>query len=268
VLGPEILKWTKTISLSLTRQLTYKFDFLLTLVLPPLVLVSVSYALWAEIFDREKIKEIGGFTRDAMLRYQCWTFIAALLVREHRSWNLSEDIRFGRITAFLLYPFTLWGAYASEFIAFQIIQLFVVAVSISALCLLNLVPMIPLATLASGLALSLLIAALWFSFEFLFGLLAFWLEETWILRYVFNLLTITLSGAFIPIELFPQWLQKVLQYTPFPLLTSIPVHVFLGSNSQPTLYLSLRVLFWTALASLCARYVWRRGIRLYSASGI
>ncbi len=264
----EVKKWTKTFSMALSRTMIYKLDFFITLTLPPLVLVLVSYALWVQIFDRHHIQSIGPFTRDEMLRYQCWTFIATLLARSHKSWNLSEDIRFGRITAFLLYPFSVWGVYTAEFIAFQAIQLCIAALALSVMIAAGLIPPVSIVALLAGVCISLAVGFLWFTFEFTFGSIAFWIDESWILRLVFFLLTTTLSGGFIPIELFPQWLQTTLEYTPFPLLTSIPVHIFMGTEREPLLPILIRVIVWTSVMVLCAQCVWRRGLRQYTAAGM
>lgn len=268
MLSNELKKWTKTISMALSRTMTYKLDFFLTLTLPPLVFVLVSYAIWAQIFDRHHLQSVGGFTRDEMLRYQCWTFIATLLARSHRSWNLSEDIRFGRITAFLLYPFSVWSAYTAEFIAFQVVQLFIVALTLSVMIGSGLVPAVSIDTLLAGVCVCLAVGFLWFTFEFVFGSIAFWIDESWILRLVFFFLTTTLSGGFIPIELFPQWLQVALQYTPFPLLTSIPVHIFLGTQRDTLLSILAQVIVWISVMALCAQCVWHRGLRQYTAAGM
>ena len=264
----EFAKWRTTIASSLARQMTYKVDFFLMLIAPSIVFVSVNYTVWRSIFTLRGDAPIGGFSMDEMLRYQCWSLIAAFLIRSHRSWDLSEDIRMGRITAFLLYPFDLWKFHACEFLAFQCVQIVMAAIAIITMITIGLLPLPPLACLMTGVFFSLCVSALWFLFEFAFGLVAFWLEETWILRFVFNLFAVLLSGAFIPIELFPQSLQAILRYTPFPLIASLPVHLFLGSNVTPLPFAFLSMAIWMAIMTLASIITWRRGIGLYSAAGM
>ena len=205
---------------------------------------------------------------ERMLAYQCWSFIVTILIRAHRSWNLSEDIRLGRITSFLLYPFDLWKFQASEFIAFQAIQLGIATLSFLALVGLGFVTLPPIGTLVAGLLFASCVGALWFILEFTFGLAAFWLEESWVLRFIFNQMALVLSGAFIPLELFPATLRRILEFSPFPLLTSIPVHIFMGTSSYslPSAFGILAT--WIVILAFMARAIWRRGVVLYSAAGM
>lgn len=264
----EFAKWRTTIASALVRHMSYKVDFFLMLLAPSLVFVSVNYTVWRSIYTLRGASSIGGFSMEEMLHYQCWSLIATLLIRSHRSWDLSEDIRMGRITAFLLYPFDFWKFHACEFLAFQCIQVGMAAVAIIVMVMSGLILSPPLTHVALGLTFSLVVSALWFLFEFAFGLVAFWLEETWILRFVFNLFAMLLSGAFIPIELFPGTLQKLLHYTPFPLLASLPVHLFMGSSTTSLPFAFLVMSVWMALVALASAITWKRGISLYSAAGI
>jgi ABC-2 type transport system permease protein len=264
----ELTKWHRTVISSLTRQMTYKIDFLLTLIAPMAVFSLVSYSVWRSIYTLRGGGSVGNFSMEEMLHYQCWALISALLIRSHRSWNLSEDIRMGRISSFLLYPFELWKFKACEFIAFQIVEVFIATGTILTMILSGLIPSPPLPHLLGGFVFSLGVAILWFTMELFFGLLAFWLEETWVMRFVFNLFCVLLSGALIPIELFPVALQKALAFTPFPLFTSVPVHIFLGSSSVDLVAATATLCGWTGLITALSFFTWRKGLTLYSASGM
>jgi ABC-2 type transport system permease protein len=264
----ELGKWRKTISVSLSRYMAFKADFFLMLVAPSLVFIAINYNIWRSIYESRGGGSISGFTMDQMLHYQCWSFIVALLVRSHRTWNLSEHIRLGRMTAFLLYPFDAWKFYTSEFIAFQMLQCVTAALAIGALGFFNFLPPLDLSTCLVGIGFSLLVSVLWFVIDFTFGLVAFWLEEVWIFRVIFGFFAVLFSGAFIPIELFPGALQRFLEYTPFPFITSVPVHMFLGTSHVSLLTAAVTLLGWIAILSLGAMMLWRRGLRLYNAAGI
>jgi ABC-2 type transport system permease protein len=264
----EFGKWRKTISVALSRYMAFKADFFLTLVAPSFVFIAVNYNIWLSIYQSRGGDSISGFTMEQMLRYQCWSFIVALLVRSHRTWNLSEHIRLGRMTSFLLYPFDAWKFYTSEFIAFQLLQLITALLAIGALLVFNFLPPLDVVTCVIGIGFALLVSVLWFVIEFTFGLLAFWLEEVWIFRVVFGFFAIFFSGAFIPLELFPSGLQRFLAYTPFPFITSVPAHLFLGTSTVSLWAATGTLLGWIGLFALCAMALWRRGLRLYTAAGI
>jgi ABC-2 type transport system permease protein len=264
----ELGKWRKTVSVSLSRYMAFKADFFLMLVAPSLVFIAINYNIWRSIYESRGGGSISGFTMDQMLQYQCWSFIVALLVRSHRTWNLSEHIRLGRLTAFLLYPFDAWKFYTSEFIAFQMLQIVTAALAIGVLEFFNFLPPLDLVTCLVGIGFSLLVSVLWFVIDFTFGLVAFWLEEVWIFRVIFGFFAVLFSGAFIPIELFPRALQRFLEYTPFPFITSVPVHIFLGTSHVSLWSATVTLLGWIVILGLGAMMLWRRGLRLYNAAGI
>lgn len=264
----ELGKWRKTISVSLSRYMAFKADFFLMLVAPSLVFIAINYNIWRSIYESRGGGSISGFTMDQMLHYQCWSFIVALLVRSHRTWNLSEHIRLGRMTAFLLYPFDAWKYYAGEFIAFQVLQVGTAVLAIGVLDLFNFLPPLDIATCLLGIGFSLLVSVLWFVIDFTFGLVAFWLEEVWIFRVIFGFFAVLFSGAFIPIELFPPALQRFLEYTPFPFITSVPANIFLGTSAVSLSSATVTLLGWIGGLTLFAMWLWRRGLRLYNAAGI
>lgn len=264
----ELRKWAKTIAVSMSRYMAFKTDFLLMLVAPSFVFIAINYSIWSSVFKARGGESVGGFSEEQMLHYQIWSFIAALLVRSHRTWNLSEHIRYGRITSFLLYPFDAWKFYASEFIAFQILQMVTATVSLFCLYFLDLIPPLDIRTFSLGVCFSLLASVLWFVVDFTFGLLGFWLEEVWVFRAIFGLFAVLFSGAFIPLELFPETMRFALKFTPFPFITSVPVHIFLGTGSLTIVDATLLLCSWIIGLALVAAYIWRRGIRLYTAAGI
>lgn len=264
----EWRKWIKTIAISMSRYMAFKTDFFLMLVAPSLVFIAINYSIWYSVYRYRGGESVGGFSMEQMLNYQLWAFIAALLVRSHRTWNLSEHIRYGRITSFLLYPFDAWKFYASEFIAFQILQMGAAVVSLVCLELSGLLPPLDVRAFSLGIAFSLLASILWFVVDFTLGLFAFWLEEVWVFRAIFGLFAILCSGAFIPLELFPESMRRVLHFTPFPFLTSVPVNIFLGSESVSIVEATLTICGWIIALSLISVQIWRKGVRLYSAAGI
>ena len=96
---------------------------------------------------------------------------------------------------------------------------------------------------------------------------SFWLEETWILRVILDIMTAFLSGAIIPLELYPKWFLNILEWTPFPYLTFYPVKTFMGQNSNlGSSYLIVSL--WICLFCLINHLIWKKGVRLYTAAGM
>jgi ABC-2 type transport system permease protein len=262
------LKWLQTCRISWSTQLAYKTNFVLLVVGPMLVFFFIRYNLWSAVFTLGRATTIKGYDLPTMLRYQGFVLVVSLLAQGMSNMQISEDIRLGRISAFLVYPFRFWQFHAASFLAFQTLQTLVAAATIGALRATGILPALALAPLLVGFAYCWLVGAVWFAVQFALGLASFWLEETWVLRAIFVTVSQFLSGAVLPLEVFPDGLRRALVYSPFPYLTWAPVRMFMGEyqGSVPAAFavLALWLGFFAALAAL----VWHRGIRLYSAAGM
>lgn len=267
MLQAEILKWTATIRIAWSKQLAYKLNFLIQVLGPALVLFFIRYNLWAAIYSLEGISTLQGYNFRQMLAYQAWVMLVAFLGLGFNGMNLAEDIRLGRISAYLVYPFGFWQFHASSFLAFQVLQLGVATLTLIALSIAGWIQPQP-GPLLLGLLYCSCIALFWFQLNFLIGILSFWLEETWVLRVMMVTLTQFFSGALIPLELFPSWLRQSLNWLPFPYLTWVPVKIFSGEYAGSLVGAFALILGWTLLAFWLARAVWNQGIKAYTAAGI
>ncbi len=266
-LAAEASKWGATIKIAWSKYLAYKLNFLLQVLGPVLVFFFIRYNLWSAIYGLEGVKTLQGYNFSEMISYQVWVMIVGFIGLGFNGMNLAEDIRLGRISAYLIYPFGFWQFHASSFLAFQLIQLGVAGITLIAVSLAGWVEFTAL-NLLLGVLYCCCVALFWFQVNFLIGILAFWLEETWVMRVMMVTVSQFFSGALIPLEIFPAWLRQVLDYLPFPYLTWVPVKIFSGTYNQPLLPAFGLILLWSLIAWGCAQYVWQRGIKAYTGAGI
>lgn len=264
----ELAKWHQTFKISLARHLAYKLNLLLLFVLPSVVFFLIKYNLWVSIFTLGNHEVIQGYSLSRMLEYQAWVLIVGLLGQGYINHNLSEDIRLGRISSYLLYPFDFWKYHTAAFLAFQSIEVCICLVTLVAIALSGVVAFHGVLELLVGFFLVLLVGFLWFLLQFTLGLIAFWLEETWVLRVMLVTVAQFFSGAIIPLELFPEVLQTGLKYTLFPYLTAVPVQVFMGTNKISAALAILVTIIWIIIVALAAVGIWKIGIKQYRAAGI
>ncbi len=260
-------KWWATMAVAWQVQATYRLNFVLLILAPALVFFFVKVSLWTSIYRLGGKASIGGFDQSAMLAYQCQVLVVALLSQGWNSVPISDDIRAGRITAHLLHPFGFLEFHTAQWVAFQALQLVVVGVLLVVAVSGGLLPVPAPATLAAGLGFALLVSALWYALNLGLGIAAFWLEETWVLRVMLRDLSVFLSGAMLPLELYPDWLRGALMATPFPYLTWVPAKVLAGDYpdlSQAVLVIAV----WTLAAALLDAALWDRGMRSYTAAGM
>jgi ABC-2 type transport system permease protein len=262
-----LLKWIQTMRVAWANYLTYRINFFLQVIGPALVFFFIKYNLWSSIYGVKENLVIQNYTFTGMINYHIWALIVGLLAQGHTAMNLAEDIRLGRISSYLVYPFNFWEFHTANFLAFQILQIFVSLVTIGALYFFGLLEFHGQFAFVQGYVYTIYVSIFWFCLQYLTGMMAFWLEETWILRVIIMMITAFFSGAIIPLDLFPPNLVEVLNYTPFPYLTFYPIKIFMGEFSAIGIpYMVLTI--WILIFMFINHLLWRRGLKLYTAAGM
>ena len=146
------------------------------------------------------------------------------------SQNLSSEIRLGKISAFLLYPFKFINYQLSLFLSDKFIQFFIGVFSLLIAVAFGWVQMPSLNILMKAGVFILTVSAFWFLVQTLIGFIAFWLEETWSINISIRFISAFLSGAIIPLDLYPEMFAKFLLWTPFPYLIYVPVRILMGES--------------------------------------
>lgn len=260
-------KYFETIQIAIAENLAYRFNFLLEFSGPAVVYFFIKYNIWIGIYGGSESDTIlGGLTLTDMLEYQSWVLIVYLLAHAYNGATSAIDIRLGRISAFLLYPFGFFEYHLGRFLGFFILQFSIAACTCTIFYFFSLLHIQSLMALSSGIIVCLLAAFYWFLWNFLTSIAAFWLEETWFLRVIMIFLVRLLSGSLIPLDLFPSGIVAVLRYTPFPYLTYYPVQIFQGTVGALDAILNLFA--WIIILGVLNKIVWNAGVRRYSAAGI
>lgn len=125
-------------------------------------------------------------------------------------------------------------------------------------------------------ALNLLIAALAMVLGFLVSFLlsaaitslAFWTTRVYSVHEFYFAISLLFSGQFVPLQLMPQFIQTAAQFLPFQLFLYFPIQIILGKLSTAQIAQGfLSGVIWLAVAWLLFRWVWREGVKRYSAVG-
>jgi ABC-2 type transport system permease protein len=275
----NIHKWVATMRISFSELLAFRFNFFLQVIGPGFVFFFVKYYLWSYVFGHagqpvtdmtsSAWSSLQGYQLDSMIRYQFWVMVVALLSQGHTSMNLSEDIRMGRISTYLIYPFNFWEFHTASFLSFFCLQFFIS--SLVLVCGQILLPFSLVGSmerLGSGLIFCFLVSWFWFLVQYTLGLMSFWLEETWVLRVIFLIIAQFLSGGILPLEFFPSFWRDVLYYTPFPYMTYFPVKWLMGDSSYSYLQSLIFLSLWMVIFFFLAQWIWKKGMKEYTASGM
>ena len=175
----EIEKWWITIKISWAQLMVYKFNFIIVILGPSIIFFFIKYNLWTSIYQLEGVDVIEGYTWKNMIFYQFWVLIIDLITKGYRYHDLAVEIRMGQISKYLTRPFSFWKFQIANFFSLQIIQIFIALITIFAVFGILFKADLTI-NIFSGILFSLYVSLLWFLIQSFLGLMAFWLEETWV----------------------------------------------------------------------------------------
>jgi ABC-2 type transport system permease protein len=228
----------------------------------PLVMMAVWISLAAA-------GPVGGYDAADFAAYFLIVFLVRQLTVVWVVWELDREIRLGELSPKLLRPIDpLWG-HVVDNLAEKVLRLPLILVPVVIGLLLT--GALPPLTLTSLGGFVLLVGGAWvvrFFQQYATGLLTFWTDQTVGLERVWFSVSMVLSGALAPLDLFPAAVRAVLPFTPFPYLVDLPVQALLGRLSGGELLTAFVVqAAWGAAFVLGTRLLWRRGLRRYGAVG-
>jgi len=227
----------------------------------------IMLALWNAVVTEAPI---AGFGPTEITRYFAATLIVRQLTGAWLVWHLNWMIRSGGLSTKLLRPMN------------PIIYEGVTMLSAIPLRLVVLGPMVvglvlwrpELLAWPGTAALSLFVVSVFlawlmsFLVQGLFGMLAFWTDQSQGLYGVWFTLWMLLSGYLAPLDMFPEPLQAVLAWSPFRGMVAVPVELLGGFLAPRDAFFDIAVqVAWTVILWGLSVIVWRRGIRRYGAFG-
>ena len=98
--------------------------------------------------------------------------------------------------------------------------------------------------------------------------LAFWTTRVYSIHEFYYALLLLFSGQFVPLPLMPRVIQIIAQYLPFQLRLYFPIQLILGKLSSTQIVQGYVTGFiWLAIAIVIFGWIWRNGVKRYSAVG-
>jgi viologen exporter family transport system permease protein len=266
-----VRKYYKIFRVALIERLTYRSDFLLTSGLRLLPMVT-TILLWSAVYGLDYSKEIGNFRLAEMIAYLLLVHISRMFSSmPGLAGGIARDIREGSLKKYLLQPIDMIAYLLSYRAAHKMTYILATALPYGLLFFFCRgffegwpEPLVLLAYLAS-LLLAFLIG---FFFEVMIGMVGFWFLEVTSFLYVINTINFFVSGHMFPLDLLPPAWVTILKALPFQYLAYFPATVFLGKvRGEQLLYGLLFQLAWVLAFCLLARWLYRLGLRRYSAFG-
>jgi len=270
-LGQSLRKYFKITRISLIERITYRGDFLLGTVLRFLPMLT-TILLWQAIYAGSGEQELEGYDLNKMISYLLLVHISRMFSSmPGLAGGIARDIRDGTLKKYLLQPIDMSAYLISYRAAHKIAYIVTTSLPYALLFIIcwKFFPGWPnLPTFLAYLATLLLAFVIGFFFEACIGMIGFWFLEVTSFLYVINTVNFFVSGHMFPLDLLPPFWAAALKALPFQYLAYFPAVVFLGNvpPAELTHYL-LREAAWALLFMVLSRWLYRYGLRRYSAYG-
>lgn len=251
--------------ITVRQQLAYKTDFLLRASFLLLILF-IFVQLWTTAYGGDSGKTISGFTLKQIIWYLVFTE-AITLAGPPLGSRVEEEVKSGDIAIRLLRPISYLGYHYWSYMAESLFR-FVVHLTIGS----------AIAWLAVGAPnfgwgwaglLSLSIGALTLSYLLTMSvaLCAFWVEETRGLEFVLQKLMFTIGGMLLPIDLMPEWLQRICVWLPFQAALYYPARAGVRFDADALVGQIFVQAAWVVALVAVVTLIYRRGVAKLHVNG-
>lgn len=248
--------------------LTYRLNFTMWRVRTVLQLISL-YFLWKAILPPGQ--QLGSYDQQTMLTYILGSQIVFSIVFSTRTHEIGENINNGDLSIFLVRPIKYFGYWIARDVGDKLMNILFSIVEIGILVFL-LAPPLFIQTDPTMLFLTvctvLLATILYFLISANLGLVGFWSPDVWAPRFVFFVAVSFFAGGLFPLDILPKPVFELFSLTPFPYVMYFPLKIYLGQLSMWEIYKGVGIsLLWTILLVFILRFIFSKGLRLYTAVG-
>ena len=265
-------KYWYVLKTALNERLVYRSDFFLGTLMRFAPMITTIF-LWREIYHGSNSQEFNGLSYQNMVAYYLLTMISrAFSSMPGLSRGIALEIREGTIQKYLIQPIDQLYYLMMTRLAHKLIYYTIATgpfVIVFTLCHAFLPGWPDSLLVFAGYLTSLVLGFfLGFFFEVCIGLLSFWFLEISSFLFIVMSLNYFLSGHMVPLDLLPTPLADILQWLPFKFFAYFPSMVILGKIQPDELAGGLLIeLGWVTFFVLFSRFLYRRGLRRYSAFG-
>jgi len=228
--------------------------------------MTVFFGLWRATYEAQGAARIAGLSLSDTL----WYLMVAetiVLSRPRMAQQIAQQVKDGSIAYLLNKPYSFLLYQAASSLGDSALRMLFNAVAGGAVVWLMVGPPpapwgLPLVLVAMGLG--------WlidFCVAALLGLTAFFAEEVAAFEWIYNKVLFLLGGLLIPLDFFPDWLQRVAHALPFAAAIYGPARLFVSPDVGAFWSLLAVQLGWLAGLSLLASLAYRRGAAFLSING-
>ena len=263
------LPFTKSI---IQIMMTYRLNFFVS-VFGSILKTFVIYYLWKAVFTNSTSHVLNGFTASDMLIYIFMSSITAGTVSNNTDQVIGEEVKDGSIAMNLIKPINYHLRLLFESFGGLIYGILCVSLplwlALIAYRFFYIGELPPRVSTIGAYILSLIFGfSIMFLFNFIFGLLSFYVTNLWGIRQLKYVIINLISGQMIPLVFFPIWLQNGLGFLPFSSINYIPVMIYLNKINGTALIRAFVIqVFWVIFLLVFSIWLWKKATKRLTILG-
>ncbi|MFC5530309.1 ABC transporter permease [Cohnella yongneupensis] len=261
----------KAIQTNVKLMLQYRNSFMISIIIHPFILM-VNIFLYRSIFAHNGAEQIKGYTLTEMIWYTASTTFVWIFIWNFAERRISDYILTGDLSIHLLKPINIFWYELSAAVALRMTGILLEFIPDLIIYSLIYPPdFLTALSLLKFVSVSILSFCLFFLINYLIGMTAFVVKSNSGLNELVYISMNLLGGGLIPLDFYPQWLQRICDVLPFKYIFYYPIQLFLNKDSVSTLYdwgmIVLGQLGWITAGFLACHFLWKLAIRKFCAAG-
>ncbi|WP_337874240.1 ABC-2 family transporter protein [Exiguobacterium sp.] len=227
----------------------------------------ILYFFWQAVYENKT--DVSGISLSMMLTYA----VLATMLDQFRGGagrELAHLIKHGGVAVELLRPYHLLDKLLAQDIGTKTSTFFrsTLPLLVIAMLFIGVDPPTSLESVFAfsiSVVLAILLATL---IDLLVGVLSFYTVNVWGLSVLQEAVITIMSGAIIPLTLFPDWFQTISLYLPFASLVYVPVAIYTGDIQASDIWPSILIqLAWVGAFFLFVRLLFAYAVRKVTVFG-
>lgn len=255
----------------LKEMFAYPIGFIVSLFIDPLM-VLVTISLFKSIYAYQGVSSVAGYDLAQMIWYFAGTHFIWYFTYTYVDYTISHDILSGDLSLILLKPVSIFSATLGEGMALRTAG--IVCEFIPNFIVYSLFYPPTFMTICSFLRFILCVVLsffIMFAINFLVGLSAFIFKNNNSMRSLKGILLCLLGGANFPLDFYPEWLGRILDFLPFKYVFYVPLRVLINKEGTQSLAEFSKLigvqLVWIILLFLICKCLWDKMIKHFCAVG-
>ena len=206
-----------------------------------------------------------------MLTYILLSQIVSTFIFSTKTQEVGDLIYTGNLSNWLTKPINMFQFLSARDIADKALNLLFSIVEVSLILIVFHPPIFisgNIFTFSTFLGALIVGIIMYFMISFLLSLVSFWTQESWAHRFLFFVISDFLAGGLFPLDILPQAIYKFVLLLPFPYMMYFPLKIYVGGLKSPEIISGFIISFcWLIIFYFGYKFLWKKGLKLYTAEG-